>query len=131
VNVIDTTTTLRNVVDGELVDALGDDVDTVINPATEEALAQAPQGTAADVDRAIVGNRHVRMVSLTGSVATGKAIAAAASTTLARYTWSWGARLRSSPSTMPMSARSSTRLESRRSSTPGRTAPPPRASSPP
>ena len=43
---IDTTRTLRNVVDGELVDSLGDSVDRVINPATEEVLAEAPRGTA-------------------------------------------------------------------------------------
>ena len=36
---IDTTRTLRNVVDGELVDALGDRTDPVLNPATEEVLA--------------------------------------------------------------------------------------------
>ena len=54
---IDTTRALRNVVGGELVDSLGDSADPVLNPATEEVLAEAPRGTAADVDRAVEAAR--------------------------------------------------------------------------
>src|ERR1700751_4264191 len=49
---IDTTRTLRNVVGGQRVDSLGDSADRVLNPATEEVLAEPPGGTAADVERA-------------------------------------------------------------------------------
>ncbi|MGH2850546.1 MAG: aldehyde dehydrogenase family protein, partial [Solirubrobacteraceae bacterium] len=43
----------RNVVGGERVDGLGDALDPVCNPATEEVIAQVPRGTRADVDRAV------------------------------------------------------------------------------
>lgn len=39
-------------IDGEWVASTGQDVITVINPATEEAVATVPRGTAEDVDRA-------------------------------------------------------------------------------
>ncbi|HWD76574.1 MAG TPA: aldehyde dehydrogenase family protein [Solirubrobacteraceae bacterium] len=55
---IDTTRTLRNIVDGGLVDSLGDHLDTVLDPATEEPLAQAPRGGAADVQRAVDAARR-------------------------------------------------------------------------
>ncbi|HWE08994.1 MAG TPA: aminobutyraldehyde dehydrogenase [Solirubrobacteraceae bacterium] len=55
---IDTTGALRNVVDGDLVDSLGDDLDTVLNPATEETLARAPRGGDADVQRAVDAARR-------------------------------------------------------------------------
>ena len=55
---IDTTRTLRNVVGGERVDSLGDSADRVLNPATEEVLAEAPRGTAADVERAVGAARR-------------------------------------------------------------------------
>jgi acyl-CoA reductase-like NAD-dependent aldehyde dehydrogenase len=55
---IATTRTLRNVIDGERVDSLGDRTDPVINPATEEVLAEAPRGTAADVERAVAAARR-------------------------------------------------------------------------
>ena len=40
-------------VGGAWVDASGDDAVAVLNPATEEVIAEVPQGTAADVDAAI------------------------------------------------------------------------------
>ncbi|HET8980587.1 MAG TPA: aminobutyraldehyde dehydrogenase [Solirubrobacteraceae bacterium] len=55
---IDTTQTLRNVVDGAIVDSLADEVDVVLNPATEEPLAHAPRGTAQDVQRAVDAARR-------------------------------------------------------------------------
>ena len=43
----------RNVVAGELVDGLGDELDAVVNPATEAVIAHVPRGTARDVRRAV------------------------------------------------------------------------------
>jgi betaine-aldehyde dehydrogenase/aminobutyraldehyde dehydrogenase len=50
-----TTTTLdfRNLVGGELVDAVEGATREVLNPATGEVLARVPEGTAADVERAV------------------------------------------------------------------------------
>jgi betaine-aldehyde dehydrogenase len=45
--------TLQNFIDGAFVDAAEGQVEPVIDPATEEAIAQAPVSTAADVDRAV------------------------------------------------------------------------------
>jgi betaine-aldehyde dehydrogenase len=45
--------TLQNFIDGEYVDASGDETFTVVNPATGEQIAEEPVSTAADVDRAV------------------------------------------------------------------------------
>src|SRR3954468_10281506 len=44
-------TTLQNFVDGELVDAASGATTPVLNPATGEEIAQAPDSSAEDVDR--------------------------------------------------------------------------------
>lgn len=46
-------TRVRNFVGGEWLDAADGAVMTVLNPATGEVIAEAPQGTQADVDRAV------------------------------------------------------------------------------
>jgi acyl-CoA reductase-like NAD-dependent aldehyde dehydrogenase len=43
--------TYRNFIGGEWVDPAEGQTEEVINPATGEAIAQAPLSTAADVDR--------------------------------------------------------------------------------
>ena len=48
--------TLQNFIDGSFTDAGGDTVG-VINPATGEEIARAPQSTAEDVDRAVAAAR--------------------------------------------------------------------------
>ena len=52
-SITNATSPFRNVVGGAVVDALGDDVDLVLNPATEEIIAEVPRGTADDVARAV------------------------------------------------------------------------------
>jgi len=47
----------RNLVGGEWVDAVDGGTMEVINPATEEIIAQVPRGTQADVDRAVAAAR--------------------------------------------------------------------------
>jgi 1-pyrroline dehydrogenase len=47
----------RNVVGGELLDGLGGEHDAVLAPATGEAIARVPRGTAADVERAVAAAR--------------------------------------------------------------------------
>src|SRR5829696_5286717 len=47
------TETLKNFVDGELVDAAGGRTSAVINPSTGEEIARAPDSSAEDVDRAV------------------------------------------------------------------------------
>ena len=44
---------LRNLVGGDLVDAVDGGVREVVNPATGEVIAEVPEGTQADVDRAV------------------------------------------------------------------------------
>jgi betaine-aldehyde dehydrogenase len=46
-------TTLKNFVDGEFVDPADGQTEPILNPATGEAIAEAPLSTAADVDRAV------------------------------------------------------------------------------
>ncbi len=48
-----TVTQTRNFVGGEWVDAVEGATMEVLNPATGEAIAEVPRGTAADVDRAV------------------------------------------------------------------------------
>jgi aldehyde dehydrogenase (NAD+) len=50
--------TPRLYIDGGWVDASGDDAVEVVNPATEEVVARVPQGTVADVDRAVGAARR-------------------------------------------------------------------------
>jgi len=45
--------TLQNFIDGGFSDAAEGQTDTVVNPATGEALAEAPVSTRADVDKAV------------------------------------------------------------------------------
>jgi betaine-aldehyde dehydrogenase len=52
------TRTLRNFIDGELVDPAEGRTEPVLNPATGEEIAQAPASTAADVDRAVAAARQ-------------------------------------------------------------------------
>ncbi len=51
------TDTLKNFVDGEFVDPAEGRTSAVINPATGEEIAQAPDSTAEDVDRAVKAAR--------------------------------------------------------------------------
>jgi 1-pyrroline dehydrogenase len=44
---------LQNLVGGEFVDAVEGGTAEILNPATGEAIAEVPQGTQADVDRAV------------------------------------------------------------------------------
>jgi aminobutyraldehyde dehydrogenase len=44
---------LRNLVGGDLVDAVEGGVREVVNPATDEVIGEVPEGTQADVDRAV------------------------------------------------------------------------------
>jgi 1-pyrroline dehydrogenase len=44
---------LRNLVAGELVDAVDGGVREIVNPATGDVIAEVPEGTQADVDRAV------------------------------------------------------------------------------
>jgi betaine-aldehyde dehydrogenase len=46
-------TTLRNFIDGEFVESTGDGTTEVVNPATGETIAHAPDSTAEDVERAV------------------------------------------------------------------------------
>src|SRR3954471_22858171 len=47
------TPTLRNFIDGEFVEAVASEADTVVNPATGETLAESPRSSQEDVDRAV------------------------------------------------------------------------------
>jgi betaine-aldehyde dehydrogenase len=49
--------TLKNFIDGELVDPADGRMSPVLNPATGEEIAQAPVSTEADVDRAVSAAR--------------------------------------------------------------------------
>ena len=51
---------LRNLVGGELVDAVEGGVREVLNPATGEVIAEVPEGTPADVERAVAAARGRR-----------------------------------------------------------------------
>ena len=53
-----TLTKLQNVIDGELVDAADGATEAVLNPATAEAIAEAPVSSAEDVDRAVAAARR-------------------------------------------------------------------------
>jgi betaine-aldehyde dehydrogenase/aminobutyraldehyde dehydrogenase len=58
------TTTIRdyrNVVGGELVDGVDGALRDVVNPATGEVIARAPEGGAADVERAMAAARAARI----------------------------------------------------------------------
>ncbi len=46
-------TALKNFIDGEYVDPAEGQTEPILNPATGEAIAEAPLSTAADVDRAV------------------------------------------------------------------------------
>jgi betaine-aldehyde dehydrogenase len=48
-----TVTKLQNFINGEFVDPADGETEEVVNPATGEAIAEAPLSTAADVDRAV------------------------------------------------------------------------------
>jgi aminobutyraldehyde dehydrogenase len=48
-----TDSALRNLVAGDLVDAVDGGVREVVNPATGDVIAEVPEGTQADVDRAV------------------------------------------------------------------------------
>src|SRR5436305_4115469 len=105
-----TATAYKNFVGGEWVDAVDGGTMDVINPATGEKIAEVPRGTQADVDRAveaaqevlppgvlnvitgdgepvgagIVRHPDVRLISLTGDVATGREVQKAAAETVKR-----------------------------------------------
>ena len=50
---IDSTHTFRMFIGGEFVDAAGGRTESIINPATEDVIAEVPTGTPEDVDRAV------------------------------------------------------------------------------
>ncbi len=50
-------TTLQNFIDGEFVDPADGQTEPILNPATGEAIAQAPLSNPADVDRAVKAAR--------------------------------------------------------------------------
>jgi betaine-aldehyde dehydrogenase len=50
--------TLQHFIDGAFVDASGDRFDTVVNPATGDAMAEAPRATAEEIDRAVEAARR-------------------------------------------------------------------------
>jgi betaine-aldehyde dehydrogenase len=52
-----TVTKLKNVINGELVDPAEGQTEEVVNPATGEAIAEAPLSTAEDVNRAVEAAR--------------------------------------------------------------------------
>src|ERR1700739_3441246 len=52
------TQTVRNFVDGQLVDPVEGETEPVLNPATGEVIAYAPLSTARDVDRAVSAARR-------------------------------------------------------------------------
>src|ERR671922_2799783 len=52
-----TLTRLRNFIDGDFVDPAEGQTEQVLNPATGEAIAEAPLSTAEDVDRAVAAAR--------------------------------------------------------------------------
>jgi betaine-aldehyde dehydrogenase len=51
-------TKLKNFIDGEAVDAAGGATEPVLNPATGDAIAEAPLSSAEDVDRAVAAARR-------------------------------------------------------------------------
>ena len=51
------TSDLKNLIDGELVDAADGQTSPVINPSTGEEIGQAPASSQADVDRAVAAAR--------------------------------------------------------------------------
>ena len=53
-----TTTTLQNFIDGRFVDSAEGQTEPVVNPATGEAIADAPLSSAEDVDRAVEAARR-------------------------------------------------------------------------
>jgi alanine dehydrogenase len=61
VNMATTTNTYRNVVGGELVDAVDGGTREVLNPATGDVLARVPEGDGADVEQAVDAARKARV----------------------------------------------------------------------
>jgi betaine-aldehyde dehydrogenase len=53
-----TVTKLKNFIGGELVDPADGGTEEILNPATGEAIAQAPLSTAEDVDRAVAAAKQ-------------------------------------------------------------------------
>jgi betaine-aldehyde dehydrogenase len=53
-----TTTTLQNFIDGQFVDPAEGETEPVLNPATGEAIADAPLSSREDVDRAVMAARR-------------------------------------------------------------------------
>jgi 1-pyrroline dehydrogenase len=51
----------RNLVGGELLDAVDGATREILNPATGEVFARVPEGTAADVDRAVAAASRARI----------------------------------------------------------------------
>src|SRR3954447_17180552 len=52
---------IRNLVGGELVEGVEGATREIVNPATGEVIAHVPEGTAADVDRAVDAARAARI----------------------------------------------------------------------
>ena len=52
---------LRNLVGGELVDGVDGATRDIVNPATGEVVARVPEGTGADVERAVAAARAARI----------------------------------------------------------------------
>jgi betaine-aldehyde dehydrogenase len=53
-----TTTRAQNFIDGEFTDAADGASEEIVNPATGEAIAEAPLSSAEDVDRAVKAARR-------------------------------------------------------------------------
>src|SRR3954451_13782922 len=52
---------IRNLVGGELVEGVEGATREIVNPATGEVIAHVPEGTTADVDRAVAAARAARI----------------------------------------------------------------------
>ena len=50
--------TLQNFIDGEHVDSAGGETTAIVNPATGEEIAHAPESSREDVDRAVAAARR-------------------------------------------------------------------------
>ena len=53
-----TLTKLKNFIDGEFVEPAEGETEEVLNPATGEAIAEAPLSTKEDVDRAVAAAKR-------------------------------------------------------------------------
>ncbi len=95
-----------------------------------EGVVNVITGRGETVGNALINHPKVGMVSITGDIATGKKVLAAAAKTVKRTHLELGGRRRSSSMATPTSRRSSTESAPSATTMPGRTVPPPAASMP-